>query len=133
MTETLTETPLPGMPTAPPPYADGGPLLYVEHVTADRMCRLLVEGAQRWIDEGKGPTMSSLKDKDDPQTRLYFAAQSTVLYSFALVRILRSLPSLLADQMARDVWECWDDGGTVYELLWEYAEEYGQHEPKTAA
>lgn len=129
----LDQGALPGMPWAPPPYVDGESLNYVEHVTADRLCRLLVEHANRWIVEGNGPTMASLKNKDDPETKLYFAAQGTVLYSFALVRMLRSLPPLLADQMARDVWECWDDGGTVYELLWEWAEGYGQHEPSEAA
>jgi len=130
---TLTETPLPDMPAGPAPYVEGRPLYHVEHVTADRLCRLLVEHANRWIREGDGPIMASLKDKSDPQTRLYFAAQGTVLYSFGLVRLLRSLPPKQADELAKDIWECWDDGGTVHELLWEWADEYGQHGDEAAA
>jgi hypothetical protein len=112
-----------------------GPNDYPWHsvdVTADRIARHLTAVANRHDAEGQ-----ALLDADPHSTegKLYRAVTAAYVNEFTVVYLLRHVARRdvrLADELARAVWECWNDGGTMHELLWEWARDYGQHDTAPA-
>lgn len=45
--------------------------------------------------------------------------------AFLLREALAHLGPVGADEIARELWEIWDDGGSLGEFLWEWLTEYG--------
>lgn len=86
-------------------------------VTAENLARHLTVQAQR--TNGQIMTASGI-DRD---------AMARFVYEFGCAHLLREALAHLgpvdADEIARALWEAWDDGGTPGELLWEWLTEYG--------
>lgn len=126
-------TPIPGMPDAPPPYQ---PFTYPRHeayVTADRLARYLtvagMEHAKHHLDEIAGDREFDLTDTDQTRAQLEALHSIAVTQTFAVTDLLRELqqhvPPRIADQIAKNVWGAWEDGGVIHELFYEWAVEYG--------
>jgi hypothetical protein len=90
-------------------------------VTADRMCRYLTVRAL-WHAKNI-ESMTGTRAQSAP----VFAAETTaMLTTFALVHMLRQINTVDADEFARQVYEAWEDGAHVEEMLHQWAAEYGQ-------
>ena len=126
MTE-LTETPLPGMPWAPPPFEPGSWPRYSVHVTADRLIDYLAKsGNERYGHSSKlHDEMFAKADKDDPRWAVYHATVVGFIGEFSTVFLLRELAKVMTPErlqkVAVDLWECIESGDTVPECLWDWA------------
>jgi hypothetical protein len=103
-----------------------------EDVTADRLARYLVQSANYWR-KTRQPLVGKLATGSDQDMMIYLAETSAMIAEFATAYLLRYLadgydgvPPSLANELALQLWNAWEDGGTVHELLWEWATEYGQ-------
>ena len=101
-----------------------------DEVTAAALLRHLTVAAQvAWAMQWE--TFEKYYDaaKDPALRDLWMASISLSVSDFTGVFLLRALiehaPIAVADQVARDLWLVWEDGGAVGEWLWEYLDEYG--------
>jgi hypothetical protein len=89
----------------------------VDDVTADKLARHLAVGAQRDLRA----TMDASDVTRDAMARL--------VYGWGVTFLLRELQEragvTVADAVAQDLWEAWEDGSSLGEFLWEWLTEYG--------
>jgi hypothetical protein len=89
----------------------------VEDVTAHKLARHLAVEAQRTLRT----TMDTADVNRDAMARL--------VYGWGVVFLLRGLQDrtgdTVADAVAQDLWEAWEDGSGLGEWLWEWLTEYG--------
>jgi hypothetical protein len=86
-------------------------------VTAEGLARHLAVQAQR--TNAQIMTASGLNR--DAMARFVYEWGVT----FLLREALAHLGPVAADDIARDLWEAWQDGGSPGEFLWEWLTEYG--------
>jgi hypothetical protein len=88
-----------------------------EDVTADKLARHLAVGAQR--------TLRTTMDAPDVNRD----AMARLVYGWGVTFLLRELQErsgvTIADAVAQDLWEAWEDGSSLGEFLWEWLTEYG--------
>lgn len=92
--------------------------------TADALARHLTRSLQYKCRE----TWTLIKRRDHDGRQLYLYGTVAKVTEWALVTALRSLAKhdqQLADGIARDVWQGWEDGSTIDENVYEWASEYG--------
>lgn len=89
----------------------------VEDVTADKLARHLAVEAQRTFRT----TMDTADVNRDAMARL--------VYGWGVVFLLREIQErgdvIVADAVAQDLWEAWQDGSHLGECIWEWLTEYG--------
>jgi hypothetical protein len=95
-----------------------------EQATADTIAKHLTSGLRyRTRDTW------TLIDRDDKDGRaIYMNHAAALVAEWAIVYALREFAKVdqqVADSIARDIWNAWEDGGSVHELAWDWAREYG--------
>lgn len=89
----------------------------VEDVTADKFARHLAVAAQHSFRT----TINA--------AGLDRTAMALFVQEWSVVYLLRELQEragvMIADAVARDLWEAWEDGSGLGEWLWEWLTEYG--------
>jgi hypothetical protein len=110
---------------APYPTYDRDAEKVVPEVTADNLARNMAVFAQSQI------TAVDLLSVDHTEEgkRQYRDRVSILMQTFGVAFLLRALGEEtsqgMADEVAGNLWECWQDGVSVHELLWEWLTEYG--------
>lgn len=89
----------------------------VEDVTADKLARHIAVAAQR-----RFRTTMDAAELDRTEMTL-FVQEWGVVYLLREIEERAGAP--VADALARDLWEAWDDGSGLGEFLWEWLTEYG--------
>lgn len=87
-------------------------------VTADSLARHLT--VQAWAQR------THRQNATDPTDREW--ATSEIVTLFAVVKLLRALQAVApetADEVARDLWSDWEDGGSVGEWLHSWLRDFG--------
>jgi sulfite reductase beta subunit-like hemoprotein len=88
-----------------------------EEVTAEKLARHLAVAAQH--------SFRTTMDATEPDR----AAMTVFVHEWGIVFLLRELQERagthVADAVARQLWESWEDGGGLGEFLWEWLTEYG--------
>lgn len=88
-----------------------------EDVTADKLAQHIAVAAQR-----RFRTTMDAADLDRTVMTLFVQEWGVV---FLLREIQERAGTHVADALARDLWEAWDDGSHLGECIWEWLTEYG--------
>ena len=103
-----------------------------QDVTADALARVMAVTGQG--DNARiFPTMYA---RDNAEGTPEFVAMDLIhamtmagaVQSYTIVHLLRTLQEIApdkADEVAKDVWNAWEDGGAIGEWLYEWLTEYG--------
>jgi hypothetical protein len=89
----------------------------VEDVTAEKLARHMTVQAQRNFRA----TMDAAELDRNAMARLVFEWGVT----FLLRELQERAGATVADAVAQDLWEAWEDGSSLGEFLWEWLTEYG--------
>ncbi|MFG2001729.1 hypothetical protein ACGFNU_21515 [Spirillospora sp. NPDC048911] len=93
-------------------------------VTAESLTRHMAVSAQRRVI-----IIDRLMEDTSPAGQLrYMDAIGLLVGEFSVVKLLRALSEHapgMADEVAKDLWGDWEDGGAIGEWLWEWLAEYG--------
>ena len=99
-----------------------------EDVTAEALAKHLAVSAQARI----GQIDDLMQDGSEAGQRLYMTTIGLFVNEYGTVRALRALIGVFvdaphhADEVARDLWRDWNDGGSMGERLWHWlSEDYG--------
>jgi hypothetical protein len=111
-----------------------------QDVTADKLARISAVQAQAsWSrifpllhakNEAKGKP--NAKDADD----IHYLTMANAVAEYTVVHLLRTLQEHApekADEVARDIWGTWEDGGAVGEWVWEWLAGYGINPDEVSA
>lgn len=94
-----------------------------EQATAETLARYLLVIAKRHELRSEGIISA------DPEVRQRALTHSThfvqVWSAAALLRLMADHDPEAADKAAVWLWDAWEDGGTMHELLWAWLTEYG--------
>lgn len=95
-----------------------------EQATSDAIAKHLTRALQYRTRE-----TWNLTGRDDADGLRIHAEHAAALVSeWALIYALREFAKVdqqVADSIARDIWNAWEDGSTVHEIAWDWAREYG--------
>ncbi|MCK9901323.1 hypothetical protein [Glutamicibacter sp. V16R2B1] len=120
-------TALPGMPDAPPDYAPFTWPTDERQVTADRLAQYLTASAMHDLHTYRDAITRA--NKNDPDgLAIYMNHTNALLARFAEITLLRTYQTTnpaAAEEVALDIWNAFEDGSTIHELLWDWAVEYG--------
>ncbi len=95
-------------------------------VTADALARHLTRGMQ-YRTSAVWRMVGSASAENKEGMRRYLDALHALLAEYSTVYLLREVAKLdqgVADKLARDVWNAWEDGGSVHEFAGEWAAYY---------
>ncbi len=102
--------------------------IYEEDVTAERIAGHLTKIAR--LHAAAVTPELLYADPQSTEGYLYRALTAAFINEFAVVYLLRTIAerdAALGHRLAVELHRLWSDGGTIHELLWEWAYQYGQN------
>jgi hypothetical protein len=100
-----------------------------EEVTAEGLARHLAAQCQ-WLllrmDEALHEVSRTTdRDRRDDKHAVWSFTMQSFVAKWAVVYLLRELPSTEGDRLAREIWCAWNDGAHLGETVWEWLTEWG--------